>query len=173
MYDTLRFFIFISTLDEEGRWIWSSNGVGLTDSFWGPNQPNTNLNNTEDCGIMALLPYDFWWEDCHCLSRAVNMDSVAPICQHERILSLCPDGASFEGHCYLLFATEHLDWRGAEYDCISRGGHLTSIHSQAEEEFIMNLVAGSTAGQTWLGASDSFQEVTCINIFSEKVKLNK
>ena len=28
------------------------------------------------------------------------------------------------------------NWQDAENDCINRGGHLTSVHSQAENDFL-------------------------------------
>ena len=69
----------------------------------------------------------------------------------------CPSGwQEFEGHCYLLvekFAT----WANAENDCISKGGHLASIHSADENNFIFKLQA--SRNNLWIGGSDTAVEV--------------
>ncbi len=70
----------------------------------------------------------------------------------------CPSGwQKFEGHCYLLvekFAT----WANAENDCISKGGHLASIHSADENNFIFQLQP-SPHPSLWIGGSDTAVEV--------------
>jgi hypothetical protein len=120
---------------------------------------------------MVVDATQFWWQDTSCLSASVDSKKVAPICQHERIIPatspihlplvtttpLCPSGwAEFEGHCY-LFNENQLIWANAENDCINRGGHLASIHSKAEKDFVV--VFSWTNFTTWLGASDIASEV--------------
>jgi hypothetical protein len=119
---------------------------------------------------MVVEATKFWWQDSSCLSANVDSKKVAPICQHERIIPatspifplltttpLCPAGWSeFEAHCYLFSGNEsRLIWPNAENDCIHRGGHLASIHSQAEQDFIFSI----STNYTWLGASDIVSEV--------------
>ena len=111
---------------------------------------------------MVVEPDSFWWEDSSCLTTLVQQNKVAPICQRERIQAVvCPDGwAELGGHCYLLIKTEtptH-NWQDAENDCILRGGHLASIHSKAEGDFIIEL-DGSSTTLIWLGATDAAKEV--------------
>ena len=154
---------------EEEHWIWVHSGRNLTDSFWGPASPNMDPGNTDDCGLMVVEATKFWWQDCSCLSANVGSKKVAPICQHERMAPattpivsplitttpLCPSGwAEFEGRCY-LFSEKKLIWANAENECIQRGGHLASIHSLAEHEFIYSI----STNYTWLGASDIVTEV--------------
>jgi hypothetical protein len=105
---------------------------------------------------MAVAPDRFWWEDGGCLQPDVR---VAPICQRERLpVGDCPPGATFDGHCYLAVTGPLRSWRQAEDYCVINGGHLTSVHSQAEADFIVGLV-GSSADYMWLGASDIHTEV--------------
>ncbi len=155
-------------LGKEEHWIWTFSGENLTDTFWGPNSPNINPGNTDDCGLMVVEATKFWWQDSSCLSANVDSKKVAPICQHERIVPAtspvlplltttprCPSGwAEFEAHCY-LFIGNPLISVNAENDCVHRGGHLASVHSKAEQDFIFSL----SANTTMLGASDAVTEV--------------
>jgi hypothetical protein len=68
----------------------------------------------------------------------------------------CPSGwQEFGGHCYLLLPKIET-WENAEMDCYSKGGHLASVHSAAENAFIHNL---QPYAQLWLGATDAAVEV--------------
>jgi hypothetical protein len=52
-------------------------------------------------------------------------------------------------------------WIEAENDCTTAGGHLASIHSQAENDFIHGLEPGTSGPSSlfWLGGSDYASEV--------------
>ncbi len=68
----------------------------------------------------------------------------------------CPDGwKEFGGHCYKLFS-DALWWEAAENYCQDLGGHLTSVHSQAENDFLQELKA---SGIVYLGATLSADQV--------------
>jgi hypothetical protein len=86
------------------------------------------------------------------LSANADSENVAAI------IPVCDDGWSkFEAHCYFFRGGKELklSWTNAEKDCINRGAHLTSIHSQAEQHFVF----GISTIPTWLGASDIISEV--------------
>ena len=55
------------------------------------------------------------------------------------------------GHHYRLYA-ETLSWREAEETCQKLGGHLASVHSKAENEFLSGLRQSRIV---WLGATDN------------------
>ncbi|XP_056132842.1 neurocan core protein [Lampris incognitus] len=55
----------------------------------------------------------------------------------------------FHGHCYRYFSRRHT-WEDAEKDCREHNGHLASIHSLAEQEFI----SGLSHDNTWIGLND-------------------
>ncbi|XP_026199078.1 neurocan core protein isoform X2 [Anabas testudineus] len=55
----------------------------------------------------------------------------------------------FHGHCYRYFSRRHT-WEDAEKDCREHSGHLASIHSLAEQNFI----AGLSHDNTWIGLND-------------------
>ncbi|XP_077440404.1 neurocan core protein [Vanacampus margaritifer] len=55
----------------------------------------------------------------------------------------------FHGHCYRYFSRRHT-WEDAEKDCREHSGHLASIHSAAEQNFI----GGISHDNTWIGLND-------------------
>ncbi|CAJ1060216.1 neurocan core protein-like [Xyrichtys novacula] len=55
----------------------------------------------------------------------------------------------FHGHCYRYFSRRHT-WEDAEKDCREHSGHLASIHSLAEQNFIKGL----SHDNTWIGLND-------------------
>ncbi|XP_074525215.1 neurocan core protein-like [Halichoeres trimaculatus] len=55
----------------------------------------------------------------------------------------------FHGHCYRYFTRRHT-WEDAEKDCREHSGHLASIHSPAEQNFIKGL----SHDNTWIGLND-------------------
>ncbi|XP_030583114.1 neurocan core protein [Archocentrus centrarchus] len=55
----------------------------------------------------------------------------------------------FHGHCYRYFTRRHT-WEDAEKDCREHNGHLASIHSVAEQNFIRGL----SHDNTWIGLND-------------------
>uniref|UniRef100_A0A8C6VH99 Neurocan core protein n=1 Tax=Naja naja TaxID=35670 RepID=A0A8C6VH99_NAJNA len=59
----------------------------------------------------------------------------------------------FQGHCYRYFAHRRA-WEDAERDCRRRSGHLTSIHSWEEHNFISSFGHENT----WIGLNDRIVE---------------
>ncbi len=98
-------------------------------------------------------PIQSWWDDCNCSTSTFDQKKVAPICQH----NMCPAGGweLFEGHCYLLVESI-ATWTDAEKDCNNKGGHLASIHSEDESNFIRSLQPGNLL---WIGGTDAALEV--------------
>jgi len=81
----------------------------------------------------------------------------------------CPSGwEEFRGHCYQL-SINGLPWAEAEDDCKSKGGHLASIHSEAERLFIYSFPG---ADDIWIGASDSAVEAIFFPFFSFIFEVN-
>uniref|UniRef100_A0A8C9Z534 Neurocan n=1 Tax=Sander lucioperca TaxID=283035 RepID=A0A8C9Z534_SANLU len=68
----------------------------------------------------------------------------------------------FHGHCYRYFSRRHT-WEDAEKDCREHSGHLASIHSLADQNFIrggrrQGRRTGGGEGlshdNTWIGLND-------------------
>jgi hypothetical protein len=74
--------------------------------------------------------------------------------QHDR--QFCPGGwILFDGHCYLMVESD-TTWAAAEKDCNDKGGHLASIHSADENNFIHSLFSYDWL---WIGGTDNAVEV--------------
>ncbi|GHU55894.1 hypothetical protein FACS1894132_12650 [Clostridia bacterium] len=63
----------------------------------------------------------------------------------------------YKGHSYAIFTTK-MTWDEAKEFCESKGGHLATITSQEEQEFINNLMNGKPDSYYYLGGSDVEQE---------------
>ena len=114
--------------------------------------------------------HDFRWLDLSCLQPLIeDQFDVAPICQRdalvdssttnkceattERLTMKClPGWAEFAGHCYQP-KTEKRSWSEAKADCmINKGGHLASIHSEAEYSFVSKFLTSSF----WIGGQTDY-----------------
>ena len=74
-----------------------------------------------------------------------------------------PAGAVSFGSSQYLFIRREMDWQQAKQHCESLGGHLPIVTSQAENDFLRDMLMRETAGgdgkeAIWLGASDAQQE---------------
>lgn len=76
-------------------------------------------------------------------NRGRKSKSVAP-----------PQSVEFENHRY-LFVADKTTWFEARDRCLAEGGHLVSITSEREMEFVNRLVGSEGA---WTGASDAKRE---------------
>ena len=143
--------------------MWAHSHEFLTDAFWGTNKPNNRTGNSDDCCVM-ILRSAVWWEDRSCLVHDVSQHAVAPICQHDSTAAstttatptttafeCLPGWIEFESHCYLPKTSpqDQTSWQGAENDCKIYGGHLASIHSAAENDFI----AANFDSYFWIGGN--------------------
>uniref|UniRef100_A0A3B1K7V9 C-type lectin domain-containing protein n=1 Tax=Astyanax mexicanus TaxID=7994 RepID=A0A3B1K7V9_ASTMX len=71
----------------------------------------------------------------------------------------CQDGwLQFKSHCFKVFTTNE-NFKTSEENCVSAGGHLASMHSNADNVFIKDLVWNTTNSNavTWIGARDAGQ----------------
>lgn len=64
---------------------------------------------------------------------------------------------SNNGHWYQRF-DETMTWHNAKSHCESLGGHLATITSQQENDFVYNNLASTSPHISWLGATDEAQE---------------
>ena len=67
---------------------------------------------------------------------------------------------TYNGHCYEFMVHRHIEWKAAENDCTSKGGHLVVVNNMDEQLFLMSALGSfSFHGQgVWIGLTDSVQE---------------
>ena len=53
------------------------------------------------------------------------------------------------------------NWVDAEAACVALGGHLLSIHSQAEQDTVYNLITNANLSSVWIGYNDREAEAGC------------
>ncbi len=73
------------------------------------------------------------------------------------------------GHSYLLLATS--SWTDAEAEAISLGGHLATVRSSAENQWIIDTftLSGSQNRRLWIGLNDAAIEGTFVWTSGEPV----
>ena len=76
----------------------------------------------------------------------------------KRFMHLLFAGWKRRNSCIYEIFKERKTWHQAEKSCASYGGHLTSIHSREEEQFIINHVVKQTSRNLWIGGSDEANE---------------
>ena len=64
---------------------------------------------------------------------------------------------SYNGRCY-KYMSSRLSWAEAEFNCVSQGANLVSIHSQGESDFVQMLIRNfdTTLHYTWIGLQDLY-----------------
>uniref|UniRef100_J3SBN8 C-type lectin 4d n=1 Tax=Crotalus adamanteus TaxID=8729 RepID=J3SBN8_CROAD len=84
----------------------------------------------------------------------------------------CPSGwSSYEGHCYQIFHV-YKTWDDAERFCTeqAKGGHLVSIESSEEADFVAQLVANNVRkgiSYIWIGLRVQGEEKQCSTKWSD------
>ncbi|XP_077998784.1 lectin BRA-3-like [Glandiceps talaboti] len=105
-----------------------------------------SLTTLSRCRRRQLLPCVGSWPLSN-VTVNVGFNSVSGYSQ-----SICPSTwPTYGGNCYSFIDAEN-DWIKAESACKSFGGHLASIHSRQENEFVVGLLPSSQ--KVWIGLND-------------------
>ena len=62
-----------------------------------------------------------------------------------------PGSKIFNGHHYKVFTDEKISWNAANVKCMAMGGHLVTITSQREQDFIDSLYTTAYDTKAWIG----------------------
>lgn len=77
------------------------------------------------------------------------------------------DAVVYNGHSYKVYS-DSMTWSEASSMCISNGGHLVTITSIEENEFLAGLVATGSKSTYWIGLTDSKDEGSFCWVTDEK-----
>jgi cysteine-rich repeat protein len=122
----------------DDNFIWGPTGEQVVFTAWAPGQPD---NLAERC---AILQTDATWNDLSC------EELKTPLCEREP-WSIEP----ISRHAFRVYRPKpDLNWAEAKAYCRNLGGHLATITSQAEFDFVLAL----TDQSVWIGASDQDKE---------------
>ena len=98
-------------------------------------------------------------EESEISTEAVWEDTAAPI-DTAAAFSLLPgdgkraipaDAALYEGHYYKIYGDTGSTWSSAEEYCESIGGHLATVRSKEEKEFVTGLFGSTALNGYWIG----------------------
>jgi len=84
-----------------------------------------------------------------------------------RPVNVPKDAVSHGGHWYALYR-QSVTWAEAKKECEKLGGHLVTVTSQGESEFLVALTR-KAGGRCWVGLTDERKEGTFLWITGEKV----
>ena len=170
-------WVGLSDLGHEGEWFWQNSREDATISTWEDGYPTQDEHNTNDCAALvsvrvppATREYGARYRDYPCAERLHSL-KIAPICQRRHPhpptttptptttpLRDCPSGwltydDSVHGtrKCFQHFSSSKYA-TDAEKACMGLGGHLASIHSKQEEEFLQRNLYHSA--DVWVGGVD-------------------
>ena len=83
--------------------------------------------------------------------------------------SVVPSGAKeYNGHTYYVYKSSSYTWKQAKAYCEKKGGHLVTITSAKENNFVGSLIDKKGLEKVWLGATDSAKEGTWKWVTGEK-----
>ena len=108
-------FIGGTDADKEGKWVWSDR-TKMSYTKWKKDEPN-NVRG-EHCAVVYTRQNPNW-NDIKCSVRQRF------VCKRN----------FFHGHTYYFSSTKKT-FDEAEADCVSMNGHLASIHSDTENEYL-------------------------------------
>lgn len=175
--------IGLTDLEVEGTWQWFLSHDAVSYTNWGTGSPDITAFNTKDCAYLEAIGGTATWTDSSCTKVTLGSAplceySLTPIAPTGATATAtaatatattatatatvtsstitCQSGGSlFGGRCYTFqTASSPRTWSQAEAACVALGGHLTSVHSLEEENFI-EAMAQAFNGRTqtyWMGA---------------------
>jgi hypothetical protein len=169
--------------EQSGQFLWTD-GRPFSYANWGPGQPDLNNQcvssqarttgkwktqpcGTENCFICELFMSSSGSSTPLVPTTTTLAPTTAPPTTPQftttmtkpptttHLLGCSPGWTSFNRSCYKAFYNAPT-WNSAENTCRSNGGHLTSIHSNAENKFNNELTwehhdDSDYCNQTWIG----------------------
>jgi len=170
-------WVGLADLGHEGEWVWQVDREDADITAWDSGCPDMSEHNSRDCAaLISITVKDLEEKQLAALYRdlpctlPVEDIQVAPICQRGGLNAgntetptkrpECPDGwVAYTGTNSLVKCFQYGgDTRYATYaeeDCQAQGGHLPSIHSIEEQNFLNQTF--KPPSWVWIGAVDPDQ----------------
>lgn len=160
-------FYWLGGSDEvsEGQWDWVT-GEPWSYEHWASGNPD-NYNSENYLGILRVDRKwannsgkscdwnDFSNKDARLMGFVCEWDSESP----DPDLAAAGDGSrSFQGHTYQVFDGVCDSWQGAKEYCESRGGHLATITSFAENDFLYSYITSQGYECAYFGLSNESRD---------------
>ena len=140
----------------DGQWCWVT-GEPWEYENWGEGEPNNSSNVVADESCVAMWPEK--WND---LANGNIYEQSGYICEWEASDSendAVDDG--YAGHVYDFYTLPESEWESgpitweqAERRCEWKGGHLAVIESQAENDYLYNMMRQKGYENACFGYSD-------------------
>ena len=111
-------------------WLWTDSYKFVIYSNWGSGEPSESETSKIQCVTVSVLNGTWMAVDCN-LTKPYA-------CILPRITYNCPSEWSYfsaSQSCYKVFF--RANWQDAENVCVNNGAHLASIHSDAENNFVV------------------------------------
>ena len=135
--------------EREGVWKWV-NGENVNYTNWHQGEPNAE-NENEDYAMFYYKYNDGTWNDGDFGASTVNGGNVF-ICEWDESLN------TYNGHTYMFFKDIALSYQSAERFCENAGGHLATISSAGENNYLFGLMKSKGYGGAYFGFTDSETE---------------
>lgn len=134
--------------DDNNDWNWVT-GETWDYTYWGLGEPNNSSNVISNEKCVSVWPS--YWNDLNNASGEQSgyiceWDDNTPFIAEERAES----SLTFHGNTYKVY-NEYLDFDQAKKKCEKLGGHLATITSKEEQNFIEQYVNDKTE-RLWIGA---------------------
>lgn len=135
--------------EREGVWKWV-NGETVNYTNWRLGEPNAE-NENEDYAMFYYKYNDGTWNDGDFGGSTVNGGNVF-ICEWDESLN------TYNGHTYMFFKDIASSYQSAERFCENAGGHLATISSAGENNYLFGLMKSKGYGGAYFGFTDSETE---------------
>jgi len=151
----------------DAAWAWVS-GEPVTYVNWAPGEPTgASWEDTVQIDSFRWDPPGQWNNNAPDRSRNSSLDPLYVITYHGVVEVLprhqwikWPSSVGGNDHFYALTTTAYSNWFDAEAEAALFGGHLVSINSEAEQQFLtgMFIVAPMDTNIFWIGLNDIVSE---------------
>ena len=134
--------------ETEGVWKW------VTDEPWIFN--NGSFDNRSGIQHYLVMNYDnnYVWDDQSEKANSIGgffCKTGGYVCEWETLVDIPDDAVRNNGNYYKIFDNS-LSWSEAKTFCEEMGGHLVTITSQEEQNFLIHLSNVSGKKNLWIGA---------------------